>query len=107
MSYTLNTSVAVLVTAYTYGPEELDAEGYPFRPITGVEPGVRIDVQRQCVDHNPALEAFIVHPENPVHDCGPNGVRLFADTIEELQAAAPPCGSCWAIWIETDEEAVG
>lgn len=100
MTLLLNASVAVAVTGYEYGPEELDGEGFPVRPILGVLPGARLDVQRECLTVHPGLAAFEVHPAEPVHDCGPNGVRLYADTLEALQAAAPPSGSPWDVWIE-------
>ena len=93
-------SVAVAVTAYSYGPEQLDAEGQPFLPITGTLPGVRLDVQRECLAAHPGLAAYVVTPAAPVHDCGPNGVRLYADTVEQLQAAAPPSGSPWDVWLD-------
>lgn len=104
MTLVLNPSVAVAVTVHVFGPEELDSEGQTFRPIIGVEPGARLDVQRECLALHPALEAFIVTPAEPVHDCGPNGIRLLAPTIEDLQAAAPPSGAPWDVWIEVAEE---
>lgn len=71
----------------------------------GIErPGARLDVQRECIAQHPALEAFVVEPASPIHDCGPNGVRMFAATLEELQEAAPPSGSPWDIWLEVPEE---
>ncbi|MBA4792274.1 MAG: hypothetical protein H2041_01260 [Phenylobacterium sp.] len=78
------------VIGYEYGPEQTDAEGNAFRPILGVLPGVRIDVQQRCLDLHPALAAFAVEPAEPLHDCGPSGVRLYADSVDLLEAAAPP-----------------
>lgn len=100
MTLALNTSTAVAVTAYTYGPDQVGEDGETFRPITGLVPGARLDVQRECIEAHPGLAAYVVEPADPVHDCGPNGVRLFAADIAQLQAAAPPSGSPWDVWIE-------
>lgn len=62
--------------------------------------GVRLDVQRECVETHPALAAFVVEPAEPVHDCGPNGVRLFAPDFASLEAAAPVSGSPWDVFVE-------
>lgn len=101
MTLILNTSVAVSVTAYSYGAPVTDpASGETYAPITGTVPGARLDVQRQCLTAHPGLAAYQVEPSAPVHDPGPNGVRLYAATLAELQAAAPPSGSPWDVFID-------
>lgn len=99
MSLILNPSVAVAVTVYQCGPAEIGAVGETVWPVVGELPGARLDVQRECLTVHPGLSAFEVHPAEPVHDCGPNGVRLYAATVEALQAAAPVTGSPWDVWI--------
>lgn len=98
-----NLSAVAVVTAYFYGTEQEDSEGNTFRPVLGIRPGARLDVQAECIEAVPALAAFLVEPAEPVHDCGPNGVRLYAATFEELQTAAPPTGGRWDIWIPIEE----
>lgn len=99
-----NPATVARVTAYEYGPEQTDGEGNTFRPVVGVLPGVRIDVQRQCIEQHPALASFMVEPAAPVHDCGPNGVRLYAGTEEEIMAAAPITGSLFDLFIEEPDD---
>lgn len=102
-----NPTMVAQVTAYEYGPEETNPEtGETFRPVIGILPGERIDVQSQCIAQQPALTAFVVEPDVLLHDCGPNGVRLFAETPEELMAAAPPNDppSPWDICVEVADE---
>lgn len=101
MTLALNLSVAVSVEAYTYAPAAPDpVTGNPIALITGDLPGVRLDVQRECIAAAPALAAYAVEPAVPVHDCGPNGVRLYATSWALLQAAAPPTGSPWDVFID-------
>lgn len=88
--YVFNPTMVARVAAYEYGPEQTDVDGNTFRPVVGVLPGVRIDVRQRCLDLHPALAAFAVEPAEPLHDCGPSGVRLYADSLEALQTAAPP-----------------
>ena len=96
----LNLSTAVYVTAYEYGPEETDPEtGLVFAPVIGVQPGARLDVQRECLDAHPLLAWGCVNPAVILHDCGPNGIRLYAETLEHIQAAAPVTGSRWDVFV--------
>ena len=93
MTLHLNPTQAVLVTAYEYGPEQTNPEtGETYREVIGVKPGVRLDVQITTIERHPALMWGYVEPGNPVHDPGPTGVRLIADSIEVFQAAAPATG---------------
>jgi hypothetical protein len=92
MTLHLNPTQAAPVTAYEYGPEQTNAEGETYREVIGVKPGVRLDVQIKTIERHPALMALAVEPANPVHDPGPTGVRLIAESIEVFQAAAPATG---------------
>lgn len=86
-----NPTMVAEVTAYEYGPEDTDPEtGETFRPVIGILLGERPDVQLRCIELHPDLAAFIVEPDTPLHDPGPNGVRLYADSKALLEAAAPP-----------------
>lgn len=89
----INTSVAVDV-----GVLALDENGNPL-------PGVRLDVQRECIANHPLLAWGVLNPQVIIHDCGPNGVRLLAASWEAVQACAPPTGSRWDIFVEVSEEA--
>lgn len=103
---TLNLSTAVYVTAYEYGPEEVDPEtGLAFAPVIGVQPAARLDVQRECLDAHPALAAYAVSPAQPIHDPGPNGVRLYAPDMASFEAAAPVTGSRWDVFVSVPDEA--
>lgn len=87
----LNPSVAVDV-----GFLALDEVGEPL-------PGVRLDVQRECISHHPLLAWGCVNPAVILHDCGPNGVRLYADSWASVEACAPPTGSIWDVFVEVAE----
>lgn len=99
-----NPVTVAVVTAYEYGPGELSEDGVLVRPILGVLPGVRFDVQAECLAASPGLAAFAVTPAAPVHDCGINGVRLYAPSEAELIAAAPPTGGTWDIWVPMESQ---
>lgn len=106
MTLRLNTAVAAIVTAYDFGPEETDSEGNAYHPVIGIKPGSRLDVQRETIALHPALASFHVEPQNPIHDPGPNGVRLFADDIEAFQVAVPPSNppNPWDLFYTEEDE---
>lgn len=90
MTCRFNPTQSAEVIAYDYGPEETNPEtGETYREITGIKPGVHIDMHPRTIETHPALAALIVHPENPVHDAGSN-VRTWAADEEAYIAAAPP-----------------
>ena len=93
MTPRLNPTMSAEVIAYDYGPEETNPEtGDTYRPVIGIKPGVRLDVQIETIQRHPALLWGYVEPANPVHDPGPNGVRLYAPTIEAFLNVAPATG---------------
>jgi hypothetical protein len=102
----LNRSVAAEVVAYELGLEEVNEDGAAFRPRLGVKPGVRLDVQSETIALHTALLWGFVDPAEPVHDPGPNGVRLFAESINVFQSAAPPSDppSVWDLFLEAVDE---
>ena len=103
MTLTLNLSVAVDVSALAR--EILDASD-PEAVVYGDPlPGVRLDVQRECVANHPLLIWGAVNPAVLIHDCGPNGVRLLAESWEHLHAVCQPTGSRWDVFIEAAEGA--
>ena len=102
MTLALNLSVAVDVSPLAR--EIIDASD-PENIIYGDPlPGVRLDVQRECIANHPLLMWGAVNPAVAIHDCGPNGVRLLASSWDNLHACAPPTGSVWDVFIEAPEE---
>ena len=91
MTLHLNPTMAVrLDPVYEYGPEQVDPEtGETYRPITGVKPGVHIDMHPRTIETHPALAWGFVVPRNPVHDPGSN-IRTWAASLEAYEVAAPP-----------------
>ena len=105
MPHRLNPTMAAVVTAYDYGPEETNPEtGETYRPVIGIKPGVRLDVQIETLQCHPALMWGYVEPVNPVHDPGPNGVRLIAESLDVFLAAAPPTGHHHDLIVEDEDE---
>ena len=103
MTPTWNPTMSAEVIAYDYGPEETDPEtGETYRPVIGIKPGVRRDVQIETIQRHPALMWGFVAPENPVHDPGPNGVRLIAESLDVFLAAAPPTGHHYDLFCDDD-----
>lgn len=101
MTLILNTSVAVDVS---FLAREIVDGSDPENIIYGDQlPGVRLDVQKECLDLYPQLGWGLVIPDNPIHDCGPNGIRLISDSMESIQALAPPTDSPWSIFIQVEE----
>lgn len=102
MTPRLNPTMSAEVIAYDYGPSETNPEtGETYRPVIGIKPGVRRDVQIETIQRHPALMWGYVEPKNPVHDPGSNGVRLYAESLDLFLAAAPPSDppSPWDLWL--------
>jgi hypothetical protein len=104
MTLRLNPTCAVrLDPVYEYGPEQTNPEtGVTYREITGIKPGVHIDMHPQTIATHPDLAALIIHPENPIHDPG-NGVRTWAADEAAYTAAAPVTGSPYDLFVEVEE----
>jgi hypothetical protein len=85
------------VTIYTYGPEQTDAEGITFRPVTGTIPGYHLNVAPQVF--TPDLTPFRVFPDSPERQfAGADTVFLaFADEAEAREHLG-------VFWIETEGE---
>lgn len=94
MTLRLNPTCAVrLDPVYEYGPELINPEtGETYREITGIKPGVHIDMHPRSIETHPALAWAFVDPVHPVHDPGSN-VRTWAATEEAYKAAAPLTGA--------------
>ena len=106
MTYRWNPTQSAEVIAYDYGPEETNPEtGETYRPVIGVKPGVRLDVQIETIQRHPALMWGYVEPKNPVHDPGSNGVRLIAESLDVFLAAAPPTGHHHDLFYEEPDDA--
>jgi len=104
MTLRLNPTMAVrLDPVFEFGPEQTDPDtGDTYREITGIKPGVHIDMHPQTIATHPDLAALIIHPENPIHDPG-NGVRTWAADEEAYIAAAPVTGSPYDLFVEVEE----
>jgi len=81
------------VTIYTYGPEETNAEGLTFRPVTGTIPGYHLNVAPQVFTD--VLTPLRVFPNSPERQfAGADTVFLaFADEAQAREHLA-----VW--WIE-------
>lgn len=105
MTLRLNTCCAVRIDpVYEYGPEQTDPEtGETYRPITGIKPGVHIEVDARTIQAHPALAWGFINPDHPVHDPG-SLIRTWAATEEAYEAAAPVTGSPFDLFVEASDE---
>lgn len=80
---------------YEYGPEQTNPEtGETYREITGIKPGVHIEIHPRTIETHPDLAWAFIVPDHPVHDPGSN-IRTWAATEEAYTAAAPITGSLY------------
>jgi hypothetical protein len=105
MTLRLNPTCAVrLDPVYEYGPELINEEtGETYREITGIKPGVHIEIHERTIQAHPALAWGFIDPDHPVHDPG-SLIRTWAATEEAYKAAAPVTGSPYDLFVEVPDE---